>query len=110
MSQAAIPPAPPPNSEPAARSLKRGLRRAAKAMALRAVAFVVARPRLDGFLRRQLFRFPGLAGRVRAAVARSRRTDWQALPVPAADEADLTDAGRQVLQDLRRAIERSRQP
>lgn len=97
------------SSSPAPRSLKRAMRRAVKATALRAVAFVLARPRLDDFLRRQLFRFPGMAGRVRAAVARSRRADWQVLPAPLADEADLTDAGRQVLHDLRRAIGR-RQP
>ena len=91
-------------------SLERAARRAVKATALRAVAFVVARPRLDGFLRRQLFRFPGLAGRVRAAIARSRRADWQVLPTQLADEAELTDAARQVLHDLRRAIGRSGQP
>jgi hypothetical protein len=91
-------------------SLKGLARRAVKAAALRAVAFVVARPRLDGFLRRQLFRFPGLAGRARGFVARSRRADWQVLPTLVADEADLTDAARQVLQDLRRAIGHHRQP
>ena len=92
------------------RTLKQAARQAAKAMALRAVAFVIARPQLDGFLRRQLFRFPGLAGRVRAAMARSRRTDWQALPVLATDEAELTDLARQVLHDLRRAIGHTHQP
>lgn len=85
-------------------TLRRAARQAARAVALRAVAFVIARPQLDAFLRRQLFRFPGLAGRVRATVARSRRTDWQALPVLATDEAELTDSARQVLCDLRRAI------
>ena len=97
-------------SSPPPLTFKRAARRVVKTAALRAVAFVVARPRLDGFLRRQLFRFPGLAGRVRAAVARSRRADWQVLPTPGADEADLTDAARQVLHDLRRAIDRNRQP
>ena len=100
-------PSPAPAAPPA---VKHSVRLAVRSVALRAVAFVVARPRLDAFLRRQLFRFPGLAGRVRAAVARSRRADWQALPTPLADEADLTDAGRQVLHDLRRAIARNRQP
>ena len=95
--------------DPAPLTLKQAIRRAVKVIALRAVAFVVARPGLDGFLRRQLFRFPGFAGRVRAAVARSRRADWQVLPSPLADEADLTDAARQVLSDLKRAIERNRQ-
>jgi hypothetical protein len=98
------------SSSSAPLSLKRAARRAVKTAALRAVAFVIARPHLDGFLRRQLFRFPGLAGRVRAAVARSRRADWQVLPTPLADEADLTDAARQVLSDLKRAIDRNRQP
>jgi hypothetical protein len=92
------------------RSLKRAARQAVKAAALRVVAFVVARPRLDGFLRRQLFRFPGLAGRMRAAVARSRRPDWQSLPTLPTDEAALTDAARQVLHDLRRALDSTRQP
>ena len=99
------------SSPPAApRSLKRVARQTVKAAALRTIAFVIARPRLDGFLRRQLFRFPGLAGQVRAAVARSRRADWRPLPTPVADEAELTDAARQVLHDLRRAIGRTRQP
>ena len=53
---------------------------------------------------------PGEARLMRRAVARSRRADWQVLPTPLADEADLTDAARQVLHDLRRAIARNRQP
>ncbi|WP_036169891.1 hypothetical protein [Massilia sp. 9096] len=89
---------------------KRLARQLVKTIALRGVAFVVARPRLDEFLRRQLYRFPGLAGRARAAVARSRRADWQTLPVLLADEAELSESARQVLQDLRRALERTRTP
>ncbi|MFC5461350.1 hypothetical protein [Massilia niabensis] len=85
-------------------------RQAVKKAALRVVAFIVARPRLDDFLRRQIYRFPGLAGRVRAAVAHSRRADWQTLPVLLSDEAELTDSARQVLQDLRRAIDHTRTP
>lgn len=85
-----------------------GSRQFVKRIALRAVAFIVARPRLDDFLRRQIYRFPGLAGRVRAAVAHSRRADWQALPVLLSDEAELTDSARQVLRDLRRAIDHPR--
>ena len=81
-------------------------RRLLRQTALRAVAFIVARPRLDEFLRRQIYRFPGLAGRARAAVAHSRRADWQTLPPVLADEAELTDSARQVLHDLRRAIAR----
>ena len=78
--------------------------------ALRAAAFVVAHPRLDLFLRRQIYRFPRLAGRVRAAVAQSRRSDWQTVPVQLSDESELTDSAREVLRDLRRAIDRPRMP
>ena len=85
-------------------------RQLATKAALRLVAFVVARPRLDDFLRRQIFRFPGLAGRVRATVAHSRRADWQTQPTLFSDETELTDSARQVLQDLRRAIGHSRRP
>jgi hypothetical protein len=84
------------------------VRQLVKKAALGAVAFIVARPRLDDFLRRQIYRFPGIAGRVRAAIAQSRRADWQSLPVVMADEAELTDGAREVLQDLRRAIDRTR--
>ena len=87
-----------------------GGRQLVKKAALRAVAFVVARPRLDDLLRRQIYRFPGIAGRVRAAVAHSRRADWQSLPVLLSDEAELTDSARQVLHDLRRAIDHTRTP
>ena len=85
-------------------------RRILKAGALRAVGFIVARPRLDAFLRRQIYRFPGLAGRARAAIARSRRADGQALPVILTEEADLCDSARQVLHDLQRAIDHARTP
>ena len=87
-----------------------GARQLVKRAALCAVAFIVARPRLDDFLRRQIYRFPGLAGRVRAAVAQSRRADWQSLPVLLNDEAELTDGAREVLRDLRRAIDHTRTP
>lgn len=80
-----------------------------KAGALRLVEFVVARPALDAFLRRQVYRFPGVAGRARAAVARSRRAQ-QNMPADATDEADLSDAARQVLHDLARAIAHPRLP
>jgi hypothetical protein len=85
-------------------------RRILKILALRAVGFIVARPRLDAFLRRQIYRFPGLAGRARAAIARSRRADGQALPVILTEEADLCDSARQVLHDLQRAIDHTRAP
>lgn len=81
-----------------------------KRAALGVVAFVVARPRLDNFLRRQIYRFPGLSGRVRAAVAHSRRSDWQSQSTLLTDEADLTDSARQVLHDLRRALDHPRTP
>ena len=74
------------------------------------VAFIVARPGLDEFLRRQVYRFPRLAGRARAMVAHSRRSDWQSLPAALTDEADLSDSARQVLRDLRRAIDQRRTP
>ncbi len=77
-----------------------------KRIALGAVAFIVARPRLDDFLRRQLYRFPGIAGRVRGAISHSRRADWQSLPALPLDESELTEGARQVLHDLRRAIEK----
>lgn len=85
-------------------------RQLAKAAALRAITFVVARPRLDDFLRRQIYRFPGLAGRLRGAVALSRRADWQSLPILLSDEAELTDSARQVLADLRRALDHEPTP
>jgi len=78
-----------------------GIRSLAKASALRMVGFVVARPALDAFLRRLVYRFPGLAGRIRAAVARSRRAPQNL--APELTEDDLTDKAREVLQDLLRA-------
>jgi hypothetical protein len=80
-----------------------------KSVTMRIVGFVLAHPKLDSFLRRQLYRFPGLAGRVRAAIARTRRAQ-QTLPAVITKEADLTDDARQVLHDLRRAIDFTRQP
>ena len=84
------------------------VRRLVKKLALGAVGFIVARPGLDLFLRRQIYRFPGLAGRVRATVAQSRRSHWQPAPVQLNDETELTESARQVLHDLRRAIDRTR--
>jgi hypothetical protein len=91
-------------------SAKRLLRQLVKTTALRAVAFIVARPGLDEFLRRQIYRFPAIAGRVRSAVASSRRADWQSLPVLLADEAELSESARQVLHDLRRSLDRAHTP
>ena len=85
-------------------------RRLVKRTALAVINFIVARPALDAFLRRQIYRFPGLAGRARAAIARSRRIHSQALPPVLTEEADLTDHARQILRDLARAIEHPRQP
>jgi len=82
-----------------------GGRQFVKKIALGAVAFIVARPRLDNFLRRQIYRFPGLAGRARGAIAHARRADWQSLPAVLSDETELTEGARQVLHDLRRAID-----
>ena len=84
------------------------LRGLARAGALRVVGFILARPGLDAFLRRQVYRFPGMAGRMRAAVARSRRTPQH--QAPNITEDDLTDAARQVWQDLVRARAARRQP
>lgn len=78
------------------------LRGLVKRCALRVVEFIVARPALDAFLRRQIYRFPGMAGRARAAVARSRRGE-QNLLSDVTEEADLTEYARQVLRDLERA-------
>ena len=89
-------------------ALRLRARQVLKTGVLRVVGFIVARPRLDAFLRRQIYRFPGVAGRARAAIARSRRASGQALPVILTEEADLTDSARQVLQALERAIDRTR--
>jgi hypothetical protein len=83
-------------------------RRVARAGALRVVGFILSRPALDTFLRRQIYRFPGLAGRARSMVARSRRPH-QNLPAVVTEEAELTDAARLVLHDLARAIDHPRQ-
>lgn len=85
-------------------------RRLIKRTALAVINFIVARPALDAFLRRQIYRYPGLAGRARAAIARSRRMHSQALPPVLAEEADLTDHARQILRDLARSIDRASQP
>ena len=85
------------------------MRRAIKAAALHAVGFIVSRPGLDAFLRRQIYRFPGLAGRARAAVARSRRAG-QNLAADVTDAADLSEPARQILRDLERAIAHARRP
>ncbi len=106
----ARPPASAPSAATVPQRAKRLLRQFVKAGGLRAVAFIVARPGLDEFLRRQIYRFPMLAGRVRAAVANSRRADWQSLPVLLADEAELSENARQVLHDLRRSLEHTHTP
>jgi hypothetical protein len=85
-------------------------RRLARRGALALIGFIVARPALDAFLRRQIYRFPGLAGQARAAIARSRRRVGQALPTLATDEAQLSDNARQVLRDLARTFDHHRQP
>jgi len=89
---------------------KQRLRQLLKSTALRAISFIIARPRLDDFLRRQVYRFPGIAGRMRAAVAHSRRSNWQTLPPVLSDEAELSDDARLILQDLTRAADRVRTP
>jgi hypothetical protein len=83
-------------------------RRVVKAGAVYLIGFVVSRPALNAFLRRQMYRFPGLAARVRMAVSRSRRAH-QPMASVITDEADLTDAARLVLRDLTHALEHRRQ-
>jgi hypothetical protein len=79
-----------------------GARALIKASALQMVGFIVARPRLEAYLRRQMFRFPGLASHVRAAVTRSRRAHQNMASGITGDD-DLTDHARLVLHDLARA-------
>lgn len=83
-------------------------RRVIKAGTIRLIGFVVSRPSLNAFLRRQMYRFPGLAGQVRMAVSRSRRAH-QTVPSMVTDEADLTDAAHLVLRDLTYALDHPRQ-
>jgi hypothetical protein len=83
------------------------IRSLVKRTALGMVGFVVARPALDAFLRRQVFRFPALAGMIRTTIARTRRAQ-QTLPSVVVHEADLTDDARQVLHDLVRSIKHAR--
>ena len=106
--------APPPFSAAPVRNqaarLKRLPRHLIKQAALGAVRFIVSRPQLDDFLRRQIYRFPGIAGQIRAAVAYSRRSDWQSLPPVLSDEAELSADAHQVLRDLIRVADRTRTP
>jgi hypothetical protein len=81
--------------------LRLGARRALKA----AFGFVLARPALSFFLRRQLYRFPTLANRLRAIAIRSRQPHS---PPPLPDDAPLPDRAQQVLRDLQRAIDQAR--
>ncbi|HEX9172054.1 MAG TPA: hypothetical protein VF861_05280 [Telluria sp.] len=77
-----------------------------KAVLKRAIEFVAARPKLSFFLRRQLYRSPALANRVRSAVVRSRHASSGPSSLP--DDAPLPDAAQQVLQDLQCAFEHAR--
>lgn len=77
----------------------------AKAVLLRAVRFVTARPALSYFVRRNVARFPWLVRLLRGVVLRMQA---QALPdsTPAAAATDLNHlpaAARQVFDDLRRS-------
>jgi hypothetical protein len=82
-----------------------GARRALKATLKAAFGFVLARPRLSFFLRRQLYRFPTLANRLRAIAIRARQPHF---PPPLPDDAPLPDRAQQVLRDLQRAIDQAR--
>ncbi len=95
--------------------LARGRARARAAMlagARRALRGVLARPALTLFLRRQLGRFPRLAGWLRTLAVRSQAPALGAGPdaAPGAELQQLSTSARQVYADLQRAIARSRQP
>lgn len=75
-------------------------------LAGRALAFVVARPRLDFFLRRQIARMPGVANRMRRLAARTRQQAFDLPPIPVlSDDKQLSEPARQVLRDLRQAMQ-----
>lgn len=90
------------NTGPGARST---LRLTARRVVKAAFGFVLARPALSLFLRRQLYRFPSLANRLRAMAIRSRQP--HSIP-PLPDDAALPDRAQQVLRDLQRAIDQAR--
>ncbi|QGZ39527.1 FkbM family methyltransferase [Pseudoduganella flava] len=86
-----------------AQAARTGAIRVAKGLLGRAIRFVVSRPALAFFLRRQIARFPGLVPRARAILMRSRHTT--AAPGGGATATDLThvpDAARRVFADLSR--------
>lgn len=87
-------------------TLRLGARRALKAVLKAAFGFVLARPALSFSLRRQLYRFPTLANRLRAMAIRSRQPNFDRSALP--DDAPLPDRAQQVLRDLQRAIEQAR--
>ena len=75
------------------------------ALARRAIIFVVARPQLNFFLRRQISRFPAIAYHLRGVVARTRHIGWQPpIAVVLSDDGALSEPAREVLEDLRRAL------
>lgn len=76
-------------------------------IALRAIGFVVARPKLDYFLRQRIFRHAALASFLRRTAARSRQQGWRLSDTPVlSEDAQLPDSAKEVLQDLRQAIQR----
>jgi FkbM family methyltransferase len=79
--------------------------RVAKAVLRRALHFVLARPKLAFFLRRQVARHPRLVQLARRVLLRSHETPASATAAPMAATApgELPDAALRVLRDLRRA-------
>lgn len=93
----------------AAGRVKRAAAAAVKGVLRRVVRFVVARPALAFFVRRQAARFPPLV-RVLRRVAMRSQTQAQAVEAgqapPSAELQHLPAAARQVYDDLRRAAPR----
>ncbi|MEV4782068.1 hypothetical protein, partial [Burkholderia sp. LMU1-1-1.1] len=77
---------------------------AAKGVLRRAVQFVVARPKLSFFVRRQAARFPLLVRVLRRLAMRARAGGADAAQAaPAPELHQLPAAARQVYDDLRRS-------
>ena len=74
-------------------------------LARRAARAILANAWLDGLLRRVLYRFPGLASRLRA---RLHGTGGGVVGLHARDESALTETAGAVLADLRRAMSPAR--
>lgn len=83
--------------------------RIVSALTRRVIVFIVARPKLSFFMRRLIGRFPAIANRLRGTVARARHPGWQPpAAVVLSGDGQLSDAARDVLQDLRRLVKNSK--